>query len=90
MESVASGLDQHRVIAANLDSVCQGAVRYAPSKSLWFLCMLAGALVGGASTFTWGAFDLFIVSTGVVLLFGHSLGSHRRLVHGSFECPKWL
>ena len=90
MDGVASGLDQHRVFAANLDSVCNGAVRYAPSKSLWFFGMLAGGLVGGASTFTWGAFDLFLVSTAVVLLFGHSLGSHRRLVHGSFECPKWL
>jgi len=90
MDGVASGLDQHRVIAANLDSVCNGSVRYAPSKSLWFFGMLAGGLVGGASTFTWGAFDLFLVSTAVVLLFGHSLGSHRRLVHGSFQCPKWL
>jgi fatty-acid desaturase len=90
MDGVASGLDQHRVIAANLDSVCKGSVRYAPSKSLWFFGMLAGGLVGGASTFTWGAFDLFLVSTAVVLLFGHSLGSHRRLVHGSFQCPKWL
>jgi sn-1 stearoyl-lipid 9-desaturase len=47
--------------------------------------MLAGALIGGASTFTRGAFDLFLVSTAVVLLFGHSLGSHRRLVHDSFQ-----
>ena len=88
MECVPSGLDQHRVTAANLDSICNGAVRYAPSKSLWFFGMLAGALIGGASTFTWGAFDLFLVSTAVVLLFGHSLGSHRRLVHDSFQCPQ--
>jgi stearoyl-CoA desaturase (delta-9 desaturase) len=25
-----------------------------------------------------------------VLLFGHSLGSHRKLVHDSYQCPKWL
>ena len=49
MDGVASGLDQHRVIAANLDSVCNGAVRYAPSKSLWFFGMLAGGLVGGVT-----------------------------------------
>lgn len=90
MDGVASGLNQHRVIAANPDSVCSGAVRYAPSKSLWFFGMLAGGLVGGVSTFTRGAFNLFLVSTAVVLLFGHSLGSHRRPVHGSFQCPKWL
>jgi stearoyl-CoA desaturase (delta-9 desaturase) len=90
MDDVASGLDQHRVIAANLAAVCDGAVRYAPLKSVWFFGMLAGGLIGGASTFTWAAFYLFLVSTAVVLLFGHSLGSHRRLVHGSFQCPKWL
>jgi len=26
----------------------------------------------------------------VVLLFGHSLGSHRKLIHDSFQCPRWL
>jgi fatty-acid desaturase len=33
---------------------------------------------------------LFLVSTGWVLLFGHSLGSHRKLIHNSYQCPKWL
>jgi stearoyl-CoA desaturase (delta-9 desaturase) len=59
-------------------------------KSLWFLTMLFGAIVGGPLTFTWGAFGLFVGSTGFVLLFGHSLGSHRKLVHNSFQCPQWL
>ena len=26
----------------------------------------------------------------MVLLFGHSLGSHRKLIHNSFQCPLWL
>jgi stearoyl-CoA desaturase (delta-9 desaturase) len=52
--------------------------------------MLGGALVGGALTFSWGAFALFAGSTATVLLLGHSLGSHRKLVHDSFQCPKWL
>jgi fatty-acid desaturase len=90
MESVASGLDQHRVSAVNLDSVCNGEVRFAPWKSLWFFGMLTGAIVGGAFTFSWRAFELFLLTTAVVLLFGHSLGSHRKLVHDSFQCPKWL
>ena len=25
-----------------------------------------------------------------MLLFGHSLGSHRKLVHDSYQCPRWL
>ena len=52
--------------------------------------MLTGALVGGAITFTWSAFAAFLVATAAVLLFGHSLGSHRKLVHDSYQCPKWL
>jgi hypothetical protein len=80
MEGIAANLDQHRVAAVNLDSVCVGTVRYAPVKSVWFLGMLTGALVGGAITFTWSAFAAFLVATAAVLLFGHSLGSHRKQI----------
>jgi stearoyl-CoA desaturase (delta-9 desaturase) len=52
--------------------------------------MASGALFGGALTFSWAAFGLFLGSTAIVLLFGHSLGSHRKLVHDSFKCPLWL
>ena len=90
MHSAPSSIHGHRVTALNADSVRNGVVRYAPLKSLWFLGMLAGALVGGARTFTWSAFAVFVGSTVVVLLFGHSLGNHRKLVHDSFACPRWL
>ena len=90
MEGIAASLDRHRVSAVDLKSVCVGTVRYAPIKSLWFLGMLAGVLIGGVFTFTWSAFVLFLVVTAVVLLFGHSLGSHRKLVHDSYQCPRWL
>lgn len=45
---------------------------------------------GGIAVFSWPAFLLYLMSTAFVLLFGHSLGNHRKLVHNSFECPKWL
>jgi stearoyl-CoA desaturase (delta-9 desaturase) len=90
MEGVAASIDGHRVSAVDLDSVRIGAVRYAPIKSLWFLGMLTGAFVGGAVMFTWSAFGVFLLATAMVLLFGHSLGSHRKLVHDSYQCPKWL
>jgi stearoyl-CoA desaturase (delta-9 desaturase) len=80
----------HRVSAGALEAVCHGRVRWAPAKSLWFLAMLGGAVVGGAVTFSWPALGLFVGSTASVLLLGHSLGSHRKLVHDSFQCPKWL
>jgi fatty-acid desaturase len=83
-------LAKHRVSASNVASVTVGIVKYDPIKSLWFLGMAACAIVGGALTFTWQAFTLFVVATAVVLLLGHSLGSHRKLVHNSYQCPKWL
>jgi stearoyl-CoA desaturase (delta-9 desaturase) len=67
-----------------------GQVRYAPLKSLWFTAMALCAAIGGAAAFSWPALALFLASTAIVLLFGHSLGSHRKLIHGSFACPQWL
>jgi fatty-acid desaturase len=88
--ALPSSLITHRVRASDIDAVCAGQVRYAPIKSIWTLGMLAGALVGGGLTFSWPALLLFVLATIVVLLFGHSLGNHRKLVHNSFQCPKWL
>jgi stearoyl-CoA desaturase (delta-9 desaturase) len=81
---------QHRVAAMPGSNVVEGRVRYAPVKSLWLASMAAGALAGGTLTFSLPAFVLFLASTAVLLLFGHSLGSHRKLIHDSFGCPKWL
>lgn len=80
----------HRVQACSMDSVCTGEVRFAPLKAFWFLGMVAGGLMGGLATFSWGALLLYVASTVCVLLFGHSLGSHRKLIHNSFQCPQWL
>ena len=90
MEDLIGKADVHRVWAQNPDCVRKGIVRYAPTKSLWFLGMSVGALVGCPLTFTWGGLGVFIVATVTVLLLGHSLGNHRKLVHDSYRCPKWL
>jgi fatty-acid desaturase len=90
MSSLPKALESHRVSTKHPDEVCIGRVRYAPVKSLWFLGMCAGAIVGGALTFSPGAFALYVGSTAIVLLFGHSLGSHRKLIHDSYQCPKWM
>lgn len=86
----ASGLHSHRVQASPVADLCRGEVRWAPVKSLWFMGMAGAALLGGWAWFSWGAVALFVVATGLVLLLGHSLGSHRKLIHDSFECPRWL
>jgi stearoyl-CoA desaturase (delta-9 desaturase) len=80
----------HRVSADDVATVCRGEVRFAPVKSFWFFGMATAAIVGGAYTFSWGALAVFFVATGAVLLLGHSLGSHRKLIHDSYACPKWL
>lgn len=86
----AASLVGHRARSANDDSVVTGVVRYAPAKSLWLIAMAAGAVIGGASTFSMAAVGVFAGATAIVLLFGHSLGSHRKLIHDSYQCPLWL
>ncbi|MDC8758387.1 acyl-CoA desaturase [Janthinobacterium fluminis] len=90
MSGLPVGLDWHRARATDGDSVLIGSVRYAPALSLWFSGMTGAALIGGALTFSWPALLLFLASTATVLLLGHSLGSHRKLIHDSFQCPGWL
>src|SRR5690242_4455502 len=79
-----------RVRHRDISDVCDGVVRFSPVKAAWFFVMAAGAAIGGALTASVPAVLLFLVSTAVVLLFGHSLGSHRKLIHDSFQCPTWL
>jgi stearoyl-CoA desaturase (delta-9 desaturase) len=79
-----------RIVAAGDASPVAGTVRWAPAKSLWIGSMTLAGLVLGPLTFSWGAFALFLVGCAVTLCFGHSVGMHRRLIHGSFECPRWL
>ncbi len=61
-----------------------------PVRSLWNGGMMLAALVLGPLTFTWDAFLVFLATSAFVLCTGHSVGFHRRLIHRSFDCPKWL
>jgi len=90
MQELPASLAGHRIRTSDLQSVCVGEVRYAPLKSIWFLGMAGAAVIGGLATVTLDAVALFVASTGCVLLLGHSLGSHRKLIHDSYQCPKWL
>lgn len=90
MAELPESLAKHRVRSADVESVIHGDVRWSPAKSLWFSGMAGTAIVGGVLLFSWSALLLFIASTVTVLLLGHSLGSHRKLIHDSFQCPRWL
>lgn len=67
-----------------------GTVRWDPLHSFWNGGMLMTALLLGPLLFSWSAFAVFLILTGGMLLLGHSVGFHRRLIHRSFECPRWL
>ena len=76
----------------NLDTARpdEGEVLWDKPRSIWNTGFLIGALVLGPLYFTWGAFLIFLLTSAVTLCAGHSVGFHRRLIHRSFECPKWL
>jgi stearoyl-CoA desaturase (delta-9 desaturase) len=67
-----------------------GVVTWDAARSLWNGGMLAASVVLGPPTFTWGAFAVSVVLLGVTMCAGHSVGFHRRLIHRTFKCPKWL
>jgi fatty-acid desaturase len=85
-----ASLEDHRVNATDPGDLLIGTVRYAPTKSLWLLANAAGAMLGVWVYFSWVAVLVFVLSTATVLLMGHSLGSHRKLIHDSYQCPRWL
>lgn len=67
-----------------------GSVHWDPVRSFWNGGMMLTALILAPLTFSWDAFLVFIVTSAIVLCTGHSVGFHRRLIHRSFDCPKWL
>lgn len=76
----------------NLDTARpdEGTVHWDPPRSIWNMGFLALALLFGPIYFSWGAFAAFLILSAITLCAGHSVGFHRRLIHRSFECPKWL
>src|ERR1700744_3922421 len=79
-----------RIVAAEGADPVRGTVRWAPAKSLWISAMTGAALIFGPRFAGWDTLALFLVTTRVTLVFGHSVGMHRRLIHSSFACPLWL
>lgn len=79
-----------RIVAGPGADPVAGTVRWSPGKSVWIGSMTLAALILGPLTATPEALALFVVTTGVTLCAGHSVGLHRRLIHNSFGCPLWL
>jgi fatty-acid desaturase len=91
--SSAVGRDAFKVNSlSGLDraSPVEGEVVWDAPRSLWNIGMGLGALILGPLLFSWSAIAVFFVTAGVTLCAGHSVGFHRRMIHRSFACPKWL
>jgi len=71
-------------------SPVEGDVVWDVPRSLWNATMLSAALVFAPLTFRWSALAVFLITAGITLCAGHSVGFHRRMIHRSFDCPKWL
>lgn len=74
----------HRVDGTGANAV-DGHVEIDWPKALWNLGMILMALVFAPITFSVAAFILFVVSTYLSLLIGHSAGMHRMMIHRTFE-----
>jgi fatty-acid desaturase len=82
-----SVIDRPRFAVGSGDAE-RGHMHWSPHKSLWLLAMNIGTVIGLLYFLSVETALLFVVTTGIVICFGHSLGMHRRLIHNSFDCPK--
>jgi stearoyl-CoA desaturase (delta-9 desaturase) len=67
-----------------------GVVRWDPMRSIWNGSIFLAAVTLAPIYTTWDAFLVFLALSAITLCTGHSVGYHRRLVHRSFKCSKWL
>lgn len=68
----------------------EAKVIWSPSKSIWVMMMYLFGIYGVLFLSSIENFLVFLISSAITLCLGHSLGMHRRLIHQSYECPKWL
>ncbi len=78
-----------RVDGTDADA-CDGRVVWSPAKSIWNTTMIVVTIVFAPLTATVSSVALFLVMTYLTLLLGHSVGMHRKLIHRTFACHKWL
>ena len=67
-----------------------GRVKWAPLKSIWINSCLLVFVSSIPLATTFGSVVLFAGLAYATLLLGHSVGAHRKLIHRTYDCPKWL
>ncbi len=88
--AIKQGIDTPRFALEGDSNAADGHIVWSPLKTLWVLTAYIGTAIAVIWYLTFENLIVFLVSTAGVLCFGHSLGMHRRLIHNSFDCPKWL
>ncbi|RDL51044.1 hypothetical protein BLJAPNOD_02173 [Ensifer sp. M14] len=83
-------LSTSRMISEPDSDPVKGHVVWVPGKSLWISALTLAAIIAAPLTFSFEALLVFVVTTGVTICLGHSVGMHRLLIHRSFEAPLWL
>jgi stearoyl-CoA desaturase (delta-9 desaturase) len=78
------------MISTELSDPVAGRVVWTPARSLWTGGMTLCAVVFGPFTAGLDTLLLFLVTTGITICAGHSVGMHRLLIHRSFATPRWL
>lgn len=82
-----------RVSSLAIDEHCdplRGRVEWDAARSLWNGGMLAVSVLVAPFCASWSALAVFLLLLLATMCSGHSVGFHRRLIHRSFRCRKWL
>jgi len=82
--SKAAAYSNERVIETPICDAIHGHVRWSAIKSIWFMSMTSGWIIGGSLYVSLEAVAVFFLLSAIILCLGHSLGMHRKLIHESF------
>jgi stearoyl-CoA desaturase (delta-9 desaturase) len=86
----AQKYDNPRIESTNISDAYNGKVCWSPIKSIFSSLMYLGFVIAIFYFPSRDGFLIYITTCAIILCFGHSLGMHRKLIHGSYDCPLWL
>ena len=89
-DSFSQSYSNQRIDDSGHSNAKDGKLVLSLNKLFWLASVFLVSIVGGWLTFSIEALLVLLVTTGVSLCLGHSLGMHRKLIHQSFNCPLWL
>lgn len=89
--SAAEGIFKVNSLVLTTDvSPVHGRIVWDKARSMWNAFIFLSALTLAPVYVSWSAVLVFLILSAITLCSGHSVGFHRRLIHRSFKCSKWL